>query len=296
MSAADQLHRVNLHSDHYQQLATGDGSTPIAQFGRRTLGWDASTTHAIALYIANAVCAEDDQRAMFADIVSYLVRRAVCGLTPKSYNKIFVQQLKLLAAGPATAEALRSSLAKLDGDASRWPRDEEFRKSWLESESYPGHLTAAQTKSILIELEVCMRSPRTEEPFLVAVETLDVDHVMPVSWFEHWPLPDGTHTDESEARESYFAAFSEQPLSDRHAAIRRRETAKARLDNLTLLHYGVNRGLQHYDFEKKRKALFANSNLQLNRELMMMPQWDESAIDRRGQIMFDVAKEVWKGP
>ena len=226
VSAAEQLRVLNLYSVHYRHLISGGGDTPISRFGSRISAWDASTTHAIALLIAKSGCPAEEQRSMFDDIVSYLVRRAVCGLTAKNYNKVFIQQLKQLVAHALTADVLHTSLAKLDGDSSRWPRDDEFRKSWLEAEVYPGRLDAAQTKSILLELEEGMRSARTEEPFVLGVESLDVDHIMPVSWFEHWPLPDGTRAKQSELQEAWAASLSDQPLSERHAAIRRREVAK----------------------------------------------------------------------
>jgi hypothetical protein len=294
--AAEQLRILNIYSEHYRQLISGEGDTPIAQFGRRISFWDASTTHPLAVLIAKSGRPAEEQRAMFNNLVSYFVRRAVGDMTTKNYNKIFVQQLQQLSTGTLTPEALEASLARLDGDASRWPRDEEFRKSWLEAAIYPGSLDPAQAKSVLVELEEGMRSAKTEEPFVLGVESLDVDHIMPVSWFEHWPLPDGSHANQSEAQEAAMAAFSEQPLSDRLAAIRRRETTKVRMGNLTLLHYGVNRALQNHSFAKKRESLFANSNLHLNRQLMLMAAWNEDEIDRRGRATFEAAKQIWRGP
>lgn len=296
VTAADQLRILERYSRHYRQLVTGMGEAPIATFGARVAPWDASTAHALALLIADSNCTADDQKAMFDSIVSYFVRRAVCGLTTKSYNKIFVQQLKQLAAGNLTPAALNASLSKLDGDASRWPRDEEFKKSWLEAGLYPGRLDATQAKMILVELEEGMRSSKTEEPFVLAVDSLDVDHILPTSWFEYWPLPDGTHGKASEVQEALLANFSEHPVSGRLAAIYRREQSKARIGNLTLLHYGVNRALQHHSFQKKRTELFEHSNLHLNRELMFMQAWDENAIDQRGRASFALAKDLWEGP
>jgi hypothetical protein len=296
VSAADQLAVLDCYSKHYRQLITGTGGTPIARFGRRVTPWEASTAHALALLIAKSDCAVDDQQAMFDTIFSYLVRRAICGLTTKSYNKIFVQQLKQLAAGHLTPAALKASLAKLEGDASRWPGDDELLKSWLEMGVYPGRLDATQTKSILVELEEAMRSVKTEEPFVLGVDSLDVDHILPTSWFDHWPLPDGSQANQSEVQEAIRASFSDQPIPDRLAAIHRRESYKARMGNLTLLHYGVNRSLQNHAFEKKRKELFAHSNLQLNRELMIMSAWNEEEIDRRGRAMFEAARTIWIAP
>jgi hypothetical protein len=296
VSAADQLSVLDRHSAFYRQLITGTGDSPIARFGRRVAPWDASTAHALALLIAKSNCTADEQRDMFDTIVSYFVRRAICGLTTKNYNKIFLQQLKQLAGGALTRTAFTASLAKLDGDASRWPRDDEFRKSWLEAGVYLGRLDAIQIKSILVELEESTRSAKTEEPFVLAVESLDVDHILPTSWFEHWPLPDGSHAKQSEVQEALRASFSDQPVPDRLAAIHRREQCKARMGNLTLLHYGVNRSLQHHAFDRKRKEFFEHSNLHLNRELMVMKEWNEEAIEQRGRTTFDVAKKIWCGP
>ena len=293
--AAEQLRILSDYSDHYKQLISGVGDAPVARFGRRISVWDASTTHAIALLVAKSDCTAEQQQAMFDDLVSYFVRRAVCRLTAKSYNKIFIQLLKHAGAGQIRPEALRASLAKLDGDASRWPRDDEFRRSWLEAEVFPGRLNPAQAKSMLVELEASMRSARTEEPFVLAVDSLDVDHILPQGWFEYWPLPDGTSATPAQAVEAWSASFSDQPLTAPQVAIRRRETAKARMGNLTLLHYGVNRSLQHHGFDKKREALFTHSNLHLNRELMRMTSWNEEEIDRRGRDTFDIAKALWSG-
>ena len=42
------------------------------------------------------------------------------------------------------------------------------------------------------------------------------------------------------------------------------------------MHYGVNRSAQNREFEEKRKKLFAESNLHLNRELMVATSWNET--------------------
>jgi len=296
VSASDQLKTLDRYAGHYRQLINGAGDDPIARFGRRVAPWDVSTAHALALLIAKSGGPPADQAEMFDDIVSYFVRRAVCGLTTKSYNKIFVQQLKQVAGALPTPAALHASLAKLDGDASRWPRDDEFRKSWLGAGAYPGRLGAAQVKAMLVEIEAAMRTAKTEEPFVLGVDSLDVDHILPTNWFEHWALPDGSRATDADADQANRISRSEQPLSARLAAVHRRELAKAQMGNLTLLHYGVNRSLQHREFEKKWKELFAHSNLHLNRELMLRPAWDEDGIDQRGRSGFEFARQIWRGP
>ena len=294
--AGRQLQILNAYSELYRQLILGTGESPIAKYGREIASWDGATTHPLALMIAESPCSAQEQDSMFGDIASYLVRRAICGLTPKGYNKIFVQQMKRLAETSVSRDSLRKALTTLEGEASRWPRDDEFRKSWLDAAVYPSRLDAPRAKSLLARLERGLRSPQSEEPAPLALESLDVDHVLPQSWFEHWSLGDGAVVTQSDAQASLAASYSDQPLSLLHAAIRRREVAKAKIGNLTLLHYGVNRGLQNHGFARKREALFKVSNLHLNRKLMQLSAWDEDAIDERGRELFEVARLIWGGP
>ena len=294
--AERQLTLLNVHAESYRQLISGTGKDPIANFGRRIAIWDASTAHALALRIASSGLPPCDQTRMFEDIVSYFVRRAICGLTTKNYNKIFLYQLKKISAKELTPESLRMALANLDGEASRWPRNDEFRKSWVGGQVYPGRLDAPRAKALLAEIETGMRSERSEEPLPEGLENLDIDHILPKNWFEHWPLPDGTNAQLSEVDGASLAFLPEEHLSERQLAIHRREDSIATMGNLTLLHYSVNRSLQNREFSVKREKLFEVSNLHLNRVLMRLKTWDETEISVRGQALFDVAVKLWLGP
>jgi Protein of unknown function DUF262/Protein of unknown function (DUF1524) len=296
IKAKEQLRILDANAENYQQLISGVGDDPIAAFGRRMAAWDASTTHSLALRIASAGLAPAAQVQTYNYITSYLVRRAICGLTTKNYNKVFLQLLKKLSESELSPDTLRLALSDLEGDASRWPRDEEFRKAWVDEQVYPGRLDAPRIKAVLAEVEAGLRSAHSEEPLPGGLENLDVDHILPTSWFEFWPLPDGTQAQQSEANSAYLAFLSGEKLSDRQLAIRRREGAKATIGNLTLLHYGVNRGLQNREFLIKREKFFEVSNLHLNRSLMRLDKWNEDAIATRAQTMFDVAVRLWGGP
>lgn len=293
--ARQQLTMLNDLSEHYRQLVSGDGNTPIAQFGRDIGVWDASTTHSLALVIASSSQTTEAKRQMFGDIASYFVRRGVCGLTAKSYNKVFGQLLRRLAEEGPTPTALRSALAGLDGEASRWPRDDEFRRSWLDARMYPGNLDAPRMKWILARLERKLRSLRSEEPLPLALESLDIDHILPSSWFQHWPLSDGSLATWADVQAATAAYYANQ-LAGRHELVFQRETKKLTIGNLTLLHYGVNRGLQNRAFSEKSEGLFRESNLHLNRSLMVLSTWDETSILQRGERLFVAALELWPAP
>jgi len=296
LSATEQLQLLDRHAAAYRELVSGVGQSEIARFGRRIADWDASTTHSLALAIADTPAPALEQRAMYDAVVSYLVRRAICGLTTKNYNKIFIQQLRKLKEPGVSPAALTKALSDLDGEASRWPRDQEFRNAWLNAAMYRGRLDAPRMKAVLAELENGMRSARSEEPNASGLENLDVDHILPMEWADHWPLSDGTTVQAGEVSEVALASIMGDTMNERQQAIHRREQAKLTIGNLTLLHYGVNRGLQNREFALKRERMFAESNLHLNRSLMLADKWDEPAIAQRAEAMFNVALKLWPGP
>lgn len=294
--AAAQLTFLNCYADHYKNLVMGTGTSPIAVFGRRLAVWDASPAHPLALKIAASGLDEDGQREIFDCIESYLVRRAVCGLSRKNYNKVFAQQLKKLMGESPDPKSFRKFLAEASGDGSRWPRDEEFRQSWLNTSIYPGRLDAAKLRAMFHRLETVMRSEKTEESVPLSLDFLDIDHIMPQSWYAYWPLVDGTAVTNDEASSASSLRFATTGLDTRMESIINRESHVPRIGNLTMVHYGVNRSLQNHAFEAKLQAFFDHSHLQLNRTLTKFSKWDEESIQERAGALFNFAREIWRGP
>lgn len=295
-SAGAQLNFLNRYAEHYKALVTGTGTTPIAEFGRRMAAWDASPTHPIALKVAAGTSSPEDQVSVFEAIESYLVRRAVCGLSRKNYNKVFAQQLKKLADTGADAKAFRRYLAELTGEASRWPSDEEFKKQWLSGAVFPGRLDAAKLRFMFHRLEVAMRSTKSEERVVLSLDDLDIDHILPQAWTTHWPLADGSSVTAQDVTDATLLALTTTELTDKAKTIAQRQAAVPVLGNLTMVHYGVNRSVQNKEFAVKRQALFEHSNLQLNRTLTAAQSWDEGSIQIRAETLFTHALRLWPGP
>ena len=67
--------------------------TPLQHSGSAP-HWDASTAHPLVLRIANGNLSPDAQWQMYNDIISYFVRRAICGLPGKNYKRFFYSILK----------------------------------------------------------------------------------------------------------------------------------------------------------------------------------------------------------
>lgn len=296
-TAEQQLLTLSSYANHYKELVNGTGATPIAQFGSRIADYDITTLYPLALMISTSATTDTDMTEMYTDLVSYLVRRAVCGLTPKNYNNVFQGLLKQLHAAGIDPRALRNLLRASTGEISRWPDDAEFRNACLTAVLYPGRLDSAKMKGMLAELERGLRSAsRPEEAFVGGLDSLDVDHILPQSWYAHWPLPDGSSATWEEASEVELISRSGLSLNERQQTIARREAACRSLGNLTLLNLSVNRQAQNYGFKEKRDLLIANTNLRMNIPLVSRTDWNEASIAERGQRLTDVALRLWPGP
>jgi Protein of unknown function DUF262/Protein of unknown function (DUF1524) len=294
LSATQQLDMLDIYGKHYLELITGKGDLPIARFGRRLQVYDTTTTHPLALKISTAGIAQTEKVAMFNTIVSYIVRRAVCGLTPKNYNNWFMSILRQLSKKTLSNQVLRELMGASATDVSRWPDDAEFTNAFMTGPAYPGRLDPARCRILLTELEGWMRTQkRTEEPQIPELSNLDIDHIMPESWYEHWPLPSGTKATAAEASAAYILELGGGALSDHQAATRNRAKSIPTLGNLTLLNLSVNRQAQNKAFRIKKNLLIENTNLSLNVKLLAVELWDEDAITQRGKTLAEAAKQLY---
>ena len=296
-TAEQQLLTLGCYANHYKELISGSGDTPIAAFGRRIADYDVTTLYPLALMIASSGASDIDKSEMYGDLVSFLVRRAVCGLTAKNYNNVFQALLRQLHAVGIAPAALRGLMQAPSGDISRWPSDAEFRNACLTSAVYPGRLEAPKVKAILADLERGLRSEgRPEEAFVGGLDSLDVDHILPQSWYTYWPLGDGTAVSADEGAEVEFIVRSGLPLNERQRLIADRQASGRNLGNLSLLNLSVNRRAQNRAFKEKRDLLIANTHLRLNVPLIPLEAWDEAGIKARGQKLTDLALRLWRGP
>jgi len=296
-TAQQQLLTLGSYATHYKALISGVGETPIARFGHQIAAYDVTTLYPLALMISTSAATDAEKAEMYSDLVSYLVRRAVCGLTPKNYNNVFQGLLRQLHASGVSPATLRTLLRASTGDISRWPSDAEFRNACLTAALYPGRLDAAKAKSILAELERGLRAVvRPEDAFAGGLDQLDVDHILPQSWCTYWPLGSGSVVSAEESSEVELIVRSGLPLNERQTMIAQRQAAVRTLGNLTLLNLSVNRQAQHHAFTEKRDLLIANTSLRLNIPLIPLAVWDETGITSRSLQLTETALRLWPGP
>ena len=141
----------------------------------------------------------------------------------------------------------------------------EFRSGILEKRAY-GRIPPRLLADILWALELASRTPKTEA---TARPMVWVEHVMPVSWEEHWPLLDE----------------GGDPIGDEDSRYWKRQTDIHTLGNLTIVTESLNRSLSHRPFNEKKIQLEEHSNLSLNRRIAENQVWDESSIARHGEAL-----------
>lgn len=202
---------------------------------------------------------------------SFLVRRLICDLTPKNYNKLFVELVKELSGkNDFSSLAIKAFLLRQTTETSRWPMDEEFKNAWFRIQFYK-RLKQAKGRMLLEVLEASLHSGKTEK---VRVERkLTIEHLLPRNWKENWPL-----------KVTHGTPEYEKLAEERNGAL---ET----VGNLTLLTKQLNPSVSNGPWDRKRKEILKHSALNLNRTLS--ETWDEDHIKKRTEELFRAALKVW---
>jgi hypothetical protein len=238
--------------------------------------------------------AEERDQALAA-LESWLVRRMICDFTPKNYNRVAVDLLRAIEDSAERPHlTVTGFLCEATVDTEIWPGDpllfEVLRLRPLYSRIKP-------VRRVRLLLEACeLERRRASGGFAETTEqaapqlgmSLTVEHVLPQSWPEHWPLP--TREEIEEWRD---------PGPDMDTEILAvREGCIHLLGNLTLVTKKLNPSVGNSAWPVKRKALDEHSILHLNRDLVRDNEedWTEWKIDLRSGELSRLLADHWPGP
>ena len=250
------------------------GGSPEAIFFYRLQQLDVSTAYPFLLDLfARYRDQPEIVRPALADLESYLVRRMVCRLTNRNYNRLFVDILGVLDGGEQTVpQGVRAFLASSSADTNRWPNDEEFSMAWHGTPFYSA-LVRQRVRMILEVLEDAMHSEKSEE--IAPDQKLTIEHIMPQEWRVHWPLPEDIPPELAETERSKLL----------HT-----------IGNLTLVTGKLNPDLSNAAWVEKRQKLYEHSILSMNKKLHAVPEWNEATIQERSAELFELARTLWPTP
>jgi hypothetical protein len=288
VSVDAELDALVRHAPTYRSLVAPAGSGALIDLAHQLNVFDVSTAYPLVFVIASSNADDDEKACLYRLVSSYVVRRALCGLTPKTYNTTFVRVAGHFRTNGVSRNTFALAFADSPGDTVRFPTNDELRTAICAREQYDV-MPTPRLRYILGELEKASRDAYDEA--LGLREDLTIEHVLPGKWAEHWPLPDGTRAQD-------YVVAADDP---RYAAIRRRETLKNTLGNLTLLTTSGNPSLGNLPFAaddaamSKREALRA-SLLKMNLEIAAHSEWNEEKIIARADILATRAIALWPSP
>lgn len=271
-SARDQLASISSRSGVFRSLDNQPDDSVEAEFLERLADMEVTTLHPLLLHVFGLSLGGSTRATIVRDLESFLVRRLVCRLTTKNYNRHFLDLLKEVhALGDDTiAAGVRDFLIRGDGDSTRWPSDEELEKAWLNDPAYKT-IARRRVRMVLKALEKALRTAKSEKTSIP--DDLTIEHLLPQEWAPAWPLgvsdPDGSLAAE---RDRVLHTFG----------------------NLTLLTKSLNPAVSNGPWAAKRAEIRTHSLLRLNASLP--DSWSETEIAARGRELLALARRLWPRP
>lgn len=226
---------------------------------------------------------EEELDSAVGALESWLVRRMLVREKSAGQNRFMIDLLGQLVDEPREmiGGRLRSLLADQVAETAYWPDDAAVRASLEDLQIYR-RISRGRLRMVLEAIEDHRRgftgkNPKGEAPIMRATST--IEHVMPQSWGQHWPL-----TGEVEALE--------------------RDKLVQTLGNLTLVSKALNPSMSNASWggpKGKGKALETYSTIKITADVLRMAHengdsWDEDLIEERTNELIDQILEVWPVP
>lgn len=286
-----ELKDLEAYGKLYRRLLEKESDDPLGHFSRLLHPWDVTTVYPLVLRLWSEDLAEEEKKNCLSLLLTFIVRRAVCGLTTKNYNKFFLSVLRHLEAKGFSHGSLACFLKLQTSQSARMPTDTEFESAWTTEPMYGKRLTPLRVRAILEAVEIAKRQKYHETDQLSS--ELSIEHILPARWEEHWLLSDGVRPT---SEETFQALYSKEENETRIGQIVRRRRLLNTFGNLTLLTKPLNSSVSNGPHDTKRDALSKHSLLVLNREITEEPIWGEDRIEARGKKLFEVARGLWPYP
>lgn len=280
----DELKVLARSRTNFRSLHEADVDKPYSSLAQFLKIYDIGTAYPLLLLLLDSQPDPTELRKICKTIESYLIRRSVCLLTNKNYNRVFLTLARNLKSKTPTAADVQSYFRELRGESTEWPSDESFRAAF-EGNAVYHTLNAPRLVYLLTALNNTFASSKTET--VTVTDPLTIEHLMPQSWLAHWTLPDGsTGIDE-------MALFDMAEDDERAILTRNRNNAVHRIGNLTLVRQGLNSALSNGNWSQKKQQIMDFSLLPINLPLQQIETWDEAMIDARSKSLFSRALTLW---
>lgn len=266
--------------------------------------WDMSVFHPIILKVGKAEISDTEKQAIYSTLISYVLRRELAGLTRKNYNKNVSSILKAFEENTISNSSLFAWFDGLTGEGSRMPSDSDVTKG---IESLPHYsLPKPKLRYLYKHIEMELLTNRQEE-VAVSTDGLHIEHILPTSWHQYWPLKSG-HAVLGSTHIEHLDNGGELLPQEVVQEIEHRQLLKNTLGNLTVLTKTLNPsiGNQGWNLKSGDKGI-GESLLQLNKQITRTSLWDElydnlsdgknvwdeEMILSRSKLLSSIVNELW---
>jgi hypothetical protein len=282
-SIHNELATLARQGDHFRRIVEPKKDDPIYQLAVFLDAFDIRTSYPLLLTLLDAEIGPSEWDDFGRILESYLLRRAICAMSTKNYNRIFLQLTKGLRRDGIDPEILIKQLSAQSGESVAWPSDAAFKDAWLNRSAYD--LGNTRLVHILGRLNETYLTSKVEP--LSFEEQPSVEHILPQDWIEHWPLPDGSKG------MTFWEALNAEDGDPRASASELRDRSLQTMGNLTILMQPLNTAQSNSAWKDKKPELMKHSLLPINQDLHDVEIWDESAIAERGENTFKRALRIW---
>ncbi|MDE2867697.1 MAG: DUF262 domain-containing HNH endonuclease family protein [Chloroflexota bacterium] len=285
-TAVNALHGLDHYADAYERLhGRMEGATDAERLSFQRidrLGVTVATPILLwLLTLPSEKLAPNEREMAFRAIESFVIRRMAIKAQTRAYGQVFAGVLRAAQAAGANAGRAIVEALRRGPHGCPWPTDEELIGQFRSS-TYYGYGGISQYRLRLLLGAVDSRLQRDDyykgEPVkVIEYDALQIEHVLPRSWQEHWAV---------EASDPGDKVLLEQERSD-HVH---------RIGNLTLVSDRLNPALSNAPWACKKTGLKDHSHLRLNARLCDEAEWNEQAIRARGTWLAGVVSSIWPGP
>src|ERR1700733_7059719 len=135
-SITSELAALARQREAFRRIVAPDPEDVIFELCTFLEAYDVRTSYPLLLALIEADVEDSKWRQISSILESYLLRRAVCNLGTKNYNRIFLSLTKNLRKDGYTAERFKRLHLDKSGKRGMWPEDERFREAWMHKPLY----------------------------------------------------------------------------------------------------------------------------------------------------------------
>lgn len=292
-SVEEELLELNKYSKIFTRLTQSKNKSDFERLASRLLDMGISTANPLLLFIeGDNEISTKDKNNIYQYLDSYLTRRFLCGYTTKNYNNVFLEYLKFLTKNK-NAQAFKEYLQTKTSETNLWPTDTILIDKIQDRPIYREERNKSRIISnILLEIEHAIRGSK-QEKVTFENDGLTIEHILPQTWFEHWPLND-EYISEEDFYKTDYAVMTEEDKAGRFHTIQNRNMMLHTLGNLTILTSSLNPSVSNSSFDIKKKELANHSTVLLNTYFQDKLDWNEEEIINRSKYLHEQIKKIWK--